>query len=124
MNRPLAYFSLALGAMELVAPNLLSRAIGLRPKPGLVRTFGVREMATGLGMLTLPRSPARPGARLAGNAVDLRNTRRGRIVALLAVAGVMALNIYAARRAASRNRAVEGFRGRNRIPTLAAASPH
>jgi len=137
MNRQLAYFSIALGAVELMAPNLLSRAIGLEPRSGTMRALGLREIATGLGMLALPRSPAGPGARVAGDAMDLaviglgaglgRGTQRRRIAALLAVAGVMALDIYATRKSAARHRAVDRYKRRNRvqhIPTLGAASPH
>lgn len=134
MNRQLAYFSLALGAVEVVAPKLLSHAIGLEPRPGLMRALGLREIATGLGMLSLPGSPAGPGARVAGDAMDLaviglasglgRGTRSRRIVALLAVAGVMALDVYATRRAAARQRTRALGRRRDRIPTLAAATTH
>jgi hypothetical protein len=138
MDKQLAYFSIALGAVELVAPNMLSRAIGLQPKPGLMRALGMREIATGLGMLSLPRSPAGPGARVAGDAMDLAviglgaglgaGTRGRRLAALLAVAGVMALDIYATRKSAARHRAVDRYKRQNcaanRIPTLAAASPH
>ncbi|HEX6398082.1 MAG TPA: hypothetical protein VFZ95_11705 [Steroidobacteraceae bacterium] len=138
MNKQLAYFSIALGAVELMAPNLLSRSIGLEPKPGMMRALGLREIATGLGMLSLPGSPAGPGARVAGDAMDLaviglgaglgRSTRGRRLAALLAVAGVMALDIYATKRATGRRRAVARFKRQSRvapyIPTLAAASPH
>src|SRR4051812_461011 len=98
LPKGLAYFSLVLGAAEVLAPNLLARAIGLEPQPALMRAFGLREIATGLGMLSLPGSPAGPGARVAGDAVDLAvialasglrsGMRRRRVIALLAVAGV------------------------------------
>ena len=39
-------------------------------------------------------------------------------------AGVMALDIYATRKATSRHRAVTRYKRLNRIPTLSAASTH
>lgn len=114
LSTGLAIFSLALGATELLAPRLLSRAIGLEPKPGMMRALGLREIATGLGMLALPGSPAGPGARTAGDAMDLAviaasaglgtGTRHRRIIALLAVAAVAALDFHATRKMAARGR--------------------
>jgi hypothetical protein len=128
LSKGLAYFSMALGAAEVLAPKLLSRAIGLEPRPALMRALGLREIATGIGMLSLPGSPAGPGARVAGDAVDLAvvaltsglssATRKRRIIALLAVAGVAALDVYATRKLAARHRAVDQGRRRNRIPTV------
>ena len=66
LPKGLAYFSLALGAVEVLAPKLLSRTIGLEPQPAMMRALGLREIATGIGMLSLPGSPAGPGARVAG----------------------------------------------------------
>jgi hypothetical protein len=128
LPKGLAYFSLALGAVEVFAPNLLSRAIGLEPRPALMRALGLREIATGLGMLSLPGSPAGPGARVAGDAMDLAviamasglgsGTRRRRVIALLAVAGVAALDMYATRKLAARHRASDASKRRQRIPTV------
>jgi hypothetical protein len=130
LPRALAYFSLALGAVEVLAPKLLSRAIGLEPQPTLMRALGVREIATGIGMLSLPGSPAGPGARVAGDAVDLAvlamtsslrsGTRKRRLIALLAVAGVAALDVYATRKLAQRRRAAHGHQRRDQIPTVQA----
>jgi len=124
----LAYFSLALGAMEVLAPNLLSRAIGLEPRPALMRALGLREIATGLGMLALPGSPAGPGTRVAGDAIDLAViamtsglgslTRRRRVIALLAVAGVAALDMYATRKLMARDRSSDASKRRHQIPTV------
>ena len=61
---------------------------------------------------------------LLGLTAGLRGTRKRRVAALLAVAAVMALDIYATRRASMHHRKLARFRRRNRIPTLAAASPH
>lgn len=70
----LGWFSVGLGALELVAPNAVARAIGLEPTPvwnGLLRFFGVRELATGAGILANPRSKEWVGMRIGGDALDL-----------------------------------------------------
>jgi len=128
LPKGLAYFSLALGAVEVLAPKLLSRTIGLEPQPAMMRALGLREIATGIGMLSLPGSPAGPGARVAGDAVDLAvlamasslrsGTRKRRFIALLAVAGVMALDVYATRKLTRRHRAAARSQARNQIPTV------
>jgi hypothetical protein len=123
LPRRLGYFSLAVGAAELIAPRLLSRVLGLRPHPTLMRAMALREIASGVGMLTLPGSAAAPGARVLGDLMDmaivglaagLEPGRRGRrVLALLAVAGVTALDLYATRRQAKRHRALERHRERD-----------
>jgi hypothetical protein len=124
LPRRLAYFSLALGAVELIAPRLLSRAIGLQPQPTLMRALGLREIASGVGLLTLPGSAAAPGSRVVGDLMDMAiiglatglrpGTRARRVIALLAVAGVAALDLYATQRVAARHRALERERGLDR----------
>src|SRR3954468_17524138 len=111
LSAGLAMFSIALGTVELIAPRLLSRVIGLEPRPSTMRMLGLREIATGIGMLTRPSAPTGPAARVAGDAVDLAvvafspslrpGTRLRRIAALAALAGVAAIDLYAARRLAA-----------------------
>jgi uncharacterized membrane protein len=70
----LGLFSLALGAVELLAPRRVSRAIGLDPSAGataVMRGMGVRELASGAGILAHPESKEWVGTRVAGDVMDL-----------------------------------------------------
>src|ERR1043166_7731434 len=74
LSRGLGWFSLALGLTEVASPNMLSRTIGIPPKPGtswLMRAMGVRELLAGAGVLMKPRQPLPLWARVAGDAIDL-----------------------------------------------------
>ena len=108
LARALGWFSIGLGAAEVVAPGRLDRFLGVGDRTVLVRGFGVREIATGVGIL-VPGNPA-PGvwARIAGDALDLAalgsalradGAKRGRVGAALgAVVGITAVDVIAARR--------------------------
>jgi uncharacterized membrane protein len=67
----LGWFSIALGAVELFAPRAVNRAIGVGDHPVVTRLVGIREVVTGIGLL----SERAPGwwawARAAGDAMDL-----------------------------------------------------
>jgi uncharacterized membrane protein len=70
----LGWFSVGLGALELIAPSAVARAIGVEPTTrwnGLLRLFGVREIATGAGILANPSSKEWVGMRVGGDALDL-----------------------------------------------------
>ncbi len=70
----LGWFSVALGAIELLAPRSLTRAIGLQPSAGtttVVRSMGVREIASGVGILAHPESKEWVGMRVGGDVADL-----------------------------------------------------
>ena len=69
----LGWFSIGLGLVEIFAPRTLSRLIGIKPHTGLVRIFGVRELLSGLGILTQPNSADWIDARVAENAADLQS---------------------------------------------------
>lgn len=67
--RGLGWFSIALGLAEVLMPRMLARNLGLR-SPGLVRLYGLREIAAGVGLLTA-RDPAPwTAARLGGDLLD------------------------------------------------------
>ncbi len=51
----LGWFSLALGVTEFVAAKRLSRTFGLGGG-GLFRVFGLREIGSGIGLLTQSRA--------------------------------------------------------------------
>lgn len=97
----LGWFSLALGAAELLAPRLLSNRLGLRGRATLMRLYGLREVGAGVGLLSKRNRSAWLWARVAGDALDLATLAaarptRGRALGLAAVAGVTVLDIASA----------------------------
>ena len=106
----LGWFSLALGTAELAAPRTMARLIGIPDDPRLVsvlRAFGAREIASGLGLLAQPDRAAWAWSRVGGDAIDLaflgsaaneETSNRQRVaLAAAAVAGVAALDLICAR---------------------------
>jgi len=67
----LGVFSIALGLAELLAPRALARMTGMQGRESLLRAYGLREIATGVGLLA--SSDPRPWlwGRVAGDALDL-----------------------------------------------------
>ena len=66
----LGWFSIGLGVFEIAAARPLARALGLRGGENLIRAYGVREIANGIGILAAAdRRPWIMG-RLAGDALD------------------------------------------------------
>jgi uncharacterized membrane protein len=110
LARGLGWFSLALGVTELAVPRTLARVIGVEPSrrsSTVLRLFGARELLTGLGVLAQPRRAPALWLRVAGDAVDLaafgmaaraRSSTARLVGAALAVAGVTAIDLWAARR--------------------------
>lgn len=108
LTQGLGWFSVALGAAELLFPHGVTRASGIaRPHRGLTRLFGARELASGIGILTSRGQAQEPWikARVAGDALDLatlglalfspRNRRSLTLMSMVAVAGVTALDVLA-----------------------------
>jgi len=102
--RALGWFSVGLGAWQLLYPRGVTRAIGVRADPGLVRALGAREIASGVAILAQKRpAPLALHARVAGDLVDLglmgaawnaRRTDRTRLaIGAAAVLGVTALDV-------------------------------
>lgn len=67
----IGWVSIGLGTAQLLAPNKLGRMIGVGEHPGTMRAMGVREIASGLGVLAQRRPRASLWARVAGDALDL-----------------------------------------------------
>lgn len=102
----LGLFSIALGAAELLATRRIARILEADDHTKLIKTFGAREIAAGLGLLGAPAHSAAVWNRVAGDAMDLAalgaaagKAPRSRAVwsALLFVAGATALDILVAR---------------------------
>lgn len=118
LGRGLGLVSIGLGLAELAAPRAVAELIGIdrrRPVENTLRAFGAREILTGLGLLAKPQSSFGPWARVFGDIIDLaflgwalgsRSADRNRTIgAIVAVAGVAALDAYAGLR---RQRALLG----------------
>jgi len=112
LGRGLGFFSLALGATEVIAPKMLGDLIGMDTRgagPAVMRAFGAREIGAGIAVLLRPNKPIPLWARVVGDAMDLTflalATRSRRAsgtrlaIAAAAVAGVTALDVIASLRA-------------------------
>lgn len=106
----LGWFSLGLGLAELAAPRTVAQLIGVPDDAvtrQVLRAYGAREIATGIGILSTAPRPVWLWARVAGDVLDLATLaaamRRdgvegGKIASAAAsVAGVMIADIAAAR---------------------------
>jgi uncharacterized membrane protein len=112
--RGLGWLSIGLGLAEIAAPGGLAKLIGVRGDySSLLRTLGAREIASGVGILARQHSGEAPSAfwmwsRVGGDVIDLallgaasrlRKTDQGRIaMAMAAVAGVTALDVFLSQR--------------------------
>jgi hypothetical protein len=115
----LAWFSFALGAVELFAPRRLTRALGMQGQERLVQAYGVREIAAGL-MSNSPDKQIGLWSRLAGDGLDLLtlttalrkdNPKRDNVmIAMLMVAGVSWLDMVGAQRLTVRHARNRGQR--------------
>jgi uncharacterized membrane protein len=116
LARGLGWFSIALGVTELLAPRKICQMAGVRERTANVRACGMREIASGFAILSRPHEPAWLWLRVAGDALDLGmlgrasarhpDDGRARTLAMLAVAGVTAVDVYAARRISQQPRAM------------------
>jgi uncharacterized membrane protein len=103
--RGLGWFSVGLGLAQIVAPRAVARVIGVRDDRhrGIMVALGVRELASGLAILTQPRTAGWIWTRVGGDVIDLAllgsafssdGSKRGRIAAATAaVAGVTLLDV-------------------------------
>lgn len=67
----LGWFSIGLGAAELLAPGATARCLGRPQGSGLVRAYGLREIATGIGILKAEDPTPWIWGRVAGDLLDL-----------------------------------------------------
>jgi uncharacterized membrane protein len=114
LARALGWFSIGLGLTQLFMPRKLGRAIGVSDdRTALMPLLGVREIASGLGVLAAADPTPGMRARVAGDVIDLAllgsalaapARRRARVseqrarvtAATVAVAGVTALDVLCA----------------------------
>jgi hypothetical protein len=131
LARALGWFSLGLGLAEVVAPQGVARLVGLEDDERnhrLLRGRGMREIASGLTILSQRRPAPGVWSRVAGDAIDLalltsalrsETAQRGRVVAATAaVLGVTAVDIYCGTRL---HHTALATRRRPRVPTASVA---
>ena len=106
--RPLGWFSLALGAAELLAPRKIADAHGAPEGDKVVRAFGAREIAAGAAVLARPNRAWPMALRAGGDLLDIgaagmaaRGARGGArktaLVSLATVVGFFVLDSLVAR---------------------------
>ncbi len=101
----LGCFGVAIGLTELFASRRVAKALGLERQEGLVRLFGMRELANGIALLAARRAAPWLWLRVAGDLLDLgllvwalspRNPKRDNAaMALASVLGVTMLDVAA-----------------------------
>ena len=104
LARGLAWFSIGLGVVELLAAPRLARGVGLPGRAGLVRGDGARQVVAGLLLLRSERQAPWLWARVAGDVLGiaalgagLSRSRIGAKVAMAAAGGVAVLDVMCAR---------------------------
>ena len=132
LARALGFFSLGLGLAQIMAPRRLGRAIGVGEHPALMRGLGVREISSGIGILTNDHPTNWVWSRVAGDIMDLALLNRARdevkgpperlAAAMAAVGAALVLDAWCARElsrsengTAARGREPEGIRVRHAI---------
>lgn len=108
LNRSLGWLSIGVGLTQLLAPKTLGRAIGVGDQSTIMRLCGMREIASGVGLLSGRAPAAFSTARVFGDVMDmallgasLRSSQANpaRIAATAtAVASVTAVDMYASKR--------------------------
>jgi hypothetical protein len=93
--RALGWFSIALGLAELAMPRKMARVAGAPDLPLLTRACGLREIGTGIGILTAKDPSPWLWGRVAGDALDVATVgaglfTRGRPVRTLTTVAMLA----------------------------------
>src|SRR5215211_5821692 len=95
-----------LGLAEVIAPRALARALGMEGTETVIRAYGMREIATGVGILASDDPTPWIWGRVAGDALDLAtlatglegdNPERGNVLAATAtVIGATVIDVVCA----------------------------
>ena len=117
LARGLGWFSVGLGLAEILAPRALAQFIGMKPNDTLLRAYGLREMAAGVGILTQADPTLWIQARMAGDVMDLTTMgaafsssgagHNKLAAATAAVVGVTALDVLCAAQLSGSNGAIK-----------------
>ena len=117
LARGLGWFSLGLGMTELLAPKFIAKISGVpERRTGLIRLYGLREIASGIGIFAQKNPAPAVWSRVAGDALDLTSlgiaaaspdANRGWITFATAnVLAVTALDVMCARQLSTGNNGV------------------
>jgi uncharacterized membrane protein len=117
LAKGLGWFSLGLGMTELLAPKFIARISGVSERrTGMIRLFGLREIASGIGIFAQKNPAQAVWSRVAGDVLDLTSlgvactapdAKRGRITFATAnVLAVTALDVIAAKQLSSGKKGV------------------
>ena len=114
----LGWFSIGLGVAEIVAPRRFARWIGAPERPGVVTMVGLREIASGVGILSRRRPAGWLWSRVGGDMMDLAllgaslqspaAEPRRIAAATAAVAGVTVLDMLASEQISRQAKAAAG----------------
>jgi hypothetical protein len=135
MARNLGWFSLGLGALEILAPGRITRALGMEGQESLVRAYGLREIASGIVTLSVEKKTGL-WSRIAGDGLDaatlianLRddNPKKDNVaLGLMMVAGITLLDMVTAGEVSGRHARSAGsrrmYRDRTGFPKGVASS--
>ena len=105
LAKGLGWFSIGLGLMQIIAPQRLTRTLGMRGMEPVMRAYGAREIGSGLVTLS-PDKRTGLWARFAGDLMDIAtlapalhpaNPKRNNAkIAMAMVVGVTALDFLGA----------------------------
>src|SRR3954463_1764793 len=119
MARNLGWFSLGLGALEILSPGRITRALGMEGQENLVRAYGFREVAAGMLSLSIEKR-AGLWSRVAGDGLDIAtlmaalsddNPKKDNVaMALMMVGGITLLDIATAQGVSVRHSPQRGRR--------------
>jgi len=119
MARNLGWFSLGLGALEILAPERITRALGMEGRESLVRAYGFREVTSGMLSLSTEKKTGL-WSRVAGDGLDIAtliaglrddNPKKGNVaMALMMVGGITLLDIATASEVSGRHARSAGSR--------------
>lgn len=106
LARTLGWISLGIGLAEILTAKRVARLTGVH-QPQLIQAYGVRELVTGIGILSSNRPTKWMWVRVAGDGLDLmtlakacalgdKDDRQAATIAGIGIAGIMALDTVAA----------------------------
>jgi uncharacterized membrane protein len=115
LAKGLGWFSIGLGMTELLAPRFIANISGVsNTRTGLIRLYGLREIASGVGIFAQRKPTEAVWSRVAGDALDLASlgmaaaapgAKKGRVAFATAnVLAVTALDVMCAMQLSNGNR--------------------
>ena len=118
LAKGLGWFSVGLGLAELLAPRAVANISGVsKTRTGLIRLYGLREIASGIAIFSQAKPTAGVWSRVAGDAVDLAslgaaytspNAKTGRLTFATAnVLAVTALDVICAMQLSNGNQGIQ-----------------